>query len=305
MKKSFLFSFGLVVALSLLFVSCDEESPEMGTSECNVSLSVNGDGEAYFENYYASSITVEYGTEVAAVAYPYDGNYFVGWYEDGIQVSTDLNYVFTVYGNRNLVARFEERTYLNNYEYVDLGLPSGLKWAAYNVGASSPEEYGGYYAWGETEEKEDYSWETYKWCNGSYDTMTKYCTRSEYGTVDNKNVLDPEDDVAHVKWGGDWRMPTTSEQHELIYNCSWKWTALNGVGGYTVTGPNGNSIFLPAAGYRGGTDVNDGGFYGSYWSGWIDSFNDYACSLYFYDYCYSDWGISSRCYGHSVRPVSE
>ena len=305
MKKSFLFSFGLIAAFALLFVSCDEASPEMGTSVCNVSLSVNGDGEAYFENYYASSITVEYGTEVAAVAYPYDGNYFVGWYEDGIQVSTDLNYVFTVYGNRNLVARFEERTYLNNYEYVDLGLPSGLKWAAYNVGASSPEEYGGYYAWGETEEKEDYYWETYKWCNGSYDTMTKYCTDSSYGTVDNKTVLDLEDDVAHVKWGGDWRMPTTEEQQELIYNCSWEWTALNGVNGYKVTGPNGNSIFLPAAGYRHGTVVLSRGFGGDYWSGSLISNPSYgAYGLDFYDGYYG-WGDYSRFYGFSVRAVCE
>ena len=299
MKKSFLFSFGLVVALSLLFVSCDEESPEMGTSECNVSLSVNGDGEAYFENYYASSIAVEYGTEVTAVAYPYDGNYFAGWYEGGIQVSTDLNYVFTVYGNRNLVARFEEV----NLEAVDLGL--SVKWASFNVGATKPEEYGGYYAWGETEEKEDYSWETYKWCNGSEDTMTKYCTRSDYGTVDNKNVLDPEDDVAHVKWGGDWRMPTTSEQEELIYNCSWEYTALNDVNGYKVTGPNGNCIFLPVTGYCDGTDVYDRS-YGYYWSGSLNSNCNYAYDLYFSFYGdYYDWGGSSRCYGHSVRPVSE
>ena len=303
MKKSFLFSFGLIAAFALLFVSCDEASPEMGTSVCNVSLSVNGDGEAYFENYYASSITVEYGTEVAAFAYPYDGNYFVGWYEDGIQVSTDLNYVFTVYGNRNLVAKFEERTYLNNYEYVDLGLPSGLKWAAHNVGATKPEEYGGYYAWGETEEKEDYSWGTYKWCNGSYDTLTKYCTNSGYGTVDNKTVLDPEDDVAHVKWGGDWRMPTDAEQDELRNSCSWEWTALNGVNGYKVTGPNGNSIFLPAAGYRFSSDVDNRGHDGNYWSSSLYSYRSYyACYLYFY-YNYYEWDNYSRYYGHSVRPV--
>ena len=150
-------------------------------------------------------------------------------------------------------------------EAVDLGL--SVKWATFNVGATSPEEYGGYYAWGETEEKEDYSWETYKWCNGSYDTMTKYCTNSSYGTVDNKTVLDLEDDVAHVKWGGDWRMPTTDEQDELRNNCTWEWTALNGVNGYRVTGPNGNSIFLPAAGYRYRTAVGSRGYYCLYWSG--------------------------------------
>ncbi len=189
------------------------------------------------------------------------------------------------------------------YEAVDLGL--SVKWAAYNVGATKPEEYGGYYAWGETEEKEDYSWETYKWCNGSYDTMTKYCTNSDYGTVDNKTVLDPEDDVATVKWGGDWRMPTQAEQDELRNNCTWQWTTLNGVNGYCVTGPNGNSIFLPAAGYRDGTSLYYEGSYGHYWSSTPLEYNSYgACSLHFSSNYYA-WSNSYRSYGRSVRPVLE
>ena len=110
---------------------------------------------------------------------------------------------------------------IDGHEYVDLGLPSGLKWATCNVDATTPEEYGGYYAWGETEEKENYCWNTYKWCNDSLSTLTKYCTDDSYGIiVDNKTILDPEDDVAHVKWGGSWRMPTIDEYKELIYNCS-------------------------------------------------------------------------------------
>ena len=299
MKKSFLFSFGLIVAFVSLFISCENDEPQFGTSEYNVSLSANGDGEVYFENNSSSSIAVEYGAEVTAVASPFEGNSFVGWYESGIQVSTDQSFVFTVYGNRNLVARFEEL----NFEAVDLGL--SVKWATYNVGATKPEEYGGYYAWGETEEKEDYYWETYKWCNGSYDTMTKYCTNSSYGTVDNKTVLDLEDDVAHVKWGGDWRMPTTEEQRELLYNCDWTWTTLNGVSGYMVTGPNGNNIFLPAAGYRDGADVYNIGYYGYYWSGSLSGSRSYsACYLYFYDN-YFDWNYSYRYFGRSVRPVIE
>ena len=133
---------------------------------------------------------------------------------------------------------------------IDLGLPSGIKWASCNVGATEPWEYGGYYAWGETEEKSNYDTSTYKYCNGSYFSMTKYCTSSSFGTVDNKTTLEPGDDVAHVKWGGSWRMPTKAEQDELRNNCTWTWTTLNGVDGYRVTGPNGNSIFLPAAGFR-------------------------------------------------------
>ena len=144
----------------------------------------------------------------------------------------------------------------NGYEYVELGLPSGIKWATCNIGATKPEEYGGYYAWGETEEKSYYDWDTYKWCNGTYNSLTKYCTDSGSGRVDNKTVLDPEDDVAHIKWGGSWRMPTRDEIKELNDNCTWQWTTLNGVNGYRVTGPNGNSIFLPAAGYCYGTELS-------------------------------------------------
>ena len=142
-----------------------------------------------------------------------------------------------------------------SFEYVDLGL--SVNWATFNVGATKPEEYGDYYAWGETETKTDYSWETYKWCNGSENTLTKYCNNSEYGYngyTDDKYVLDPEDDVAQVKWGGAWRMPTGVEMGELIYNCSWTRDSINGIDGFKVTGPSGNSIFLPAAGYYSGTE---------------------------------------------------
>ena len=189
----------------------------------------------------------------------------------------------------------------NGHEYVDLGL--SVKWATCNVGATKPEEYGGYYAWGETEEKDDYDWDTYKWCNGSYDTMTKYC-ESDYGTVDNKTVLDPEDDVAHVKWGGSWRMPTKAEQDELCDSCTWTWTTQNGVNGYTVTGANGNSIFLPAAGYRKGTDllISGGGYY------WLSSLCErdslYAYCLLFFSGRYDRYE-NIRRFGYTVRPVCD
>ena len=202
-------------------------------------------------------------------------------------------------GNKNS----EATSSANGHEYVDLGL--SVKWATCNVGASSPEEFGGYYAWGETEEKDDYSWETYKWCNGAEYSLTKYCTDSEYGRVDNKTILDPQDDVAHVKWGGTWRMPTEAEQNELRTNCTWTWTTQNGVNGYSVTGPNGNSIFLPAAGYRYHTEVYRRGSYGYYWSSSLySSGNSNACSLYFSS-DYYHWFSSSRIYGYTVRPVSK
>ena len=196
-------------------------------------------------------------------------------------------------------------TTINGHEYVDLGLPSGLKWATCNVGANNPWEDGGYYAWGETEEKENYDFETYKWCRGSDDNMTKYCTDRDYGKEDNKTVLDPEDDVAHVKWGGSWRMPTNAELDELCNNCTWTWTTQSNVNGYKVTGPNGNSIFLPAAGCRYGTGVDDRGSLGYCWSSSLCIIGScYAYSLYFGSGYYF-WEVGSRFGGHSVRPVSE
>ncbi len=196
--------------------------------------------------------------------------------------------------------------YHNGYEYIDLGLPSGLKWATHNVGASSPEEYGDYYAWGETEEKSNYDWSTYKWYKGTSNSMTKYCTDSYYGRVDNKTVLEPSDDVAHIKWGGSWRMPTKEEFQELIDNCTWKWTTYKGTKGYKVTSKkNGNSIFLPAAGYRYGTELIHRGLFGSYRpsSLYVDHCSE-AWELYFggADCC---WFGFLRYYGCSVRPVVE
>ncbi len=191
-----------------------------------------------------------------------------------------------------------------DHAYVDLGLSSGLLWATCNVGADSPEDYGNYYAWGETETKSTYNWSTYKWCNdGDYHKLTKYNNNSSYGTVDNKMVLDPEDDAAHVNWGGVWRMPTHDEMVELMNNCTWEWTTQNGVSGRKFTGPNGNSIFLPAAGYYNDGSLNVAGSYGHYWSSSL--YTDYpggAYSLNFYSGGVN-MDIYNRYYGHSVRPV--
>ncbi|MBP3353720.1 MAG: hypothetical protein J6L02_03610 [Bacteroidales bacterium] len=195
----------------------------------------------------------------------------------------------------------------NGHAYVDLGL--SVKWATCNVGATSPEEYGDYFAWGETTPKTTYDWSTYKYCNGTYDSMTKYCIDSEYGTVDNKTTLELSDDAAHVNWGGSWRMPTKAEQDELrnTDNCIWTWTTQNGVNGYKVTSnKNGNSIFLPAAGCRDSSDLYYAGSYGYYWSSSLNpSDSYYAYYVYFvsgsvyWSYYYG------RCYGLSVRAVCE
>lgn len=186
---------------------------------------------------------------------------------------------------------------------VDLGL--SVKWAGWNIGATAPEEYGDYYAWGETTTKSNYSWSTYIWCKGNSNTITKYCTNSKYGTVDKRTILEPSDDVAYVKWGGSWRMPTNAEQDELCEKCEWEWTALNGVKGYKVTGPNGNSIFLPAAGYKDGSDVDSAGSGGYYWSKTLSAENNKAYYWSFYSYSVGDYIYEYRCRGLSVRPVCE
>lgn len=194
----------------------------------------------------------------------------------------------------------------NGHEYVDLGLPSGIKWATCNVGADNPEDYGDYYAWGETETKDTYNWSTYKWCKGAYNTMTKYCKSTSYGTVDNKTTLDPEDDVAHVKWGGDWLMPTKAEQAELrdTNNCTWTWTTQGGKNGYLVTSKkNGNFIFLPAAGYRYVNSLEYPSSDGLYWSSSLyESYSNEACDQYINSGS-AGFGSDGRYRGLSIRPV--
>ena len=190
---------------------------------------------------------------------------------------------------------------------VDLGLPSGVKWASCNVGAESPEEYGNYYAWGEVTTKEDCSWATYNYANGSKSELTKYCTRSTYGKdgfTDGKTTLDLEDDAAHVNWGGAWRMPTDAEWTELRNNCTWTWTTQNNVNGCLVkSNTNSNSIFLPAAGYRNGTSLSNVGSYGYYWSASLFNASPYsAWDLYFGSGSQSRSSYS-RYYGFSVRAV--
>ena len=186
-------------------------------------------------------------------------------------------------------------------EYVDLGL--SVKWATFNVGATKPEEYGDYFAWGETEPKEVYDWSTYKWCNGSSSSLTKYCISSIYGTVDNKTTLELSDDAARANLGGNWRMPTKAEQDELRTNCTWTWTTQNGVKGYKVTSKsNGNSIFLPAAGDFYGTSLYDEGSKGYYWSSSLYDNSSYAYYLSFTSYDVSRYS-NNRFRGQSVRPV--
>ena len=319
MKKSLLNLLGLVLAFSALFVSCAENNggKEGGTTGilCEINIIASEGGNVQFKDNSDSSPQVYAGTNITIIATPNNGYAFVGWFvgNSNEPVSTEATYTFTVEENWQLVAKFKKvEQAINGHEYVDLGLPSGLKWATCNVGAAYPEDYGGYYAWGEIEEKEYYHWSTYKYCyldeKRNY-SMTKYCLESNYGIVDSKRVLDPEDDVAHVKWGGTWRMPTYEDFDELCEICTSKWITQNGVKGRIFTGPNGNSIFLPAAGYNVDEVYLEGGI-GYYWSNsltggrTLGDYSNKACSL---DLTRSTLGCdaNSRDWGYSVRPVTE
>ncbi|MBO5848484.1 MAG: DUF1566 domain-containing protein [Bacteroidales bacterium] len=188
---------------------------------------------------------------------------------------------------------------INGHEYVDLGLPSGLLWATCNVGAETPEAYGNYYAWGETTTKTDYSSSTSATYGLSYSTL------QSQGYIDGEGNLTAQYDAAAANWGGDWRMPTKTEMQELINNCTWTWTTQNGVNGCKVTSKtNGNSIFLPAAGYRGGSSLYRDGSLGSYWSSTPnESDSNYANYLNFDSGNHVMYSYGRR-YGLSVRPVS-
>ncbi len=238
------------------------------------------------------------GDEVTITATPKLGVEFVKWNDE----NTDNPRVVTVTSDMTYTATFVAvpNGSENGYEWIDLGL--SVKWATCNVGATKTEEYGDYFAWGETTPKSTYDWSTYKWCNGSSTTLTKYCTYSDYGTVDNKTVLDLEDDAARANWGGAWRMPTYAEWLDLINNCTWTWTTYNGVYGYRITSNfNGNFIFLPAAGYRFSTTLWNAGSHGSYWSSSLYASRD-ARYVYFGSDDVSR-GYHDRYYGLSVRPV--
>lgn len=181
---------------------------------------------------------------------------------------------------------------------VDLGL--SVKWACCNIGANSPEEYGGYYAWGETKEKDTYASSTYLWIDIDTNEMIKY------NESDGKTILEPEDDAAHILWDNDWRMPTQSEIQELMDLCTWEWTSINGVNGYKVSG-NGNSIFLPAAGsrYEKKEFATNQGYYGCYMSATLYSPDVvFEHSLSFSEKGYY-WINEYRRNGHTIRPVKE
>lgn len=258
------------------------------------------------------------GSTVTVAAKPDADYYFTGW-SDG---NTDNPRTITI-GNEDvsLTAYFFAPT-------VDLGLKSGTLWATCNLGATAPWNYGDYYAWGETETKDDYSWETYKHCKGTNKTFTKYCNNAEFGYnsfTDTLTTLLPEDDAAVANWGGKWKMPTRIQQYELMSQCYWVWTSNynnRGVAGFIVYkaksavdkgtmvyaygAPSASyslsdaHIFLPAAGYRDGSSLHSARVYGYYWSA---SLGENPRCLYFGTGVYMEY--NARRIGQVVRPVCQ
>lgn len=289
-----------------------------GTYTWNVGVYESGGGYYSHEDPYLTLSETGGSTSVWTIV-TFEKNYFV--------VMTQSGSTYTFYKSDGAKAeKMDVSGTVQSHDYVNLGL--SVKWATCNVGASVPEEEGDYYAWGETSTKSDYSWDTYKWCkNGWDDHLTKYCSDSRYGYyifgeytdegmeignnvwweyrfTDDLTTLEPADDVATVKWGNKWRMPSKAEFDELRNRCTWTWIRRNGYNGYKVTGPNGKSIFLPAASACEGTEVRSRGGYGFYSTATLeDSWCSY--SLYF-NAGERSWNYGHlRCHGHTVRPVTK
>ena len=329
-----------LAALSLLF-ACTPEINNNGGGGQNNQDELTVTGEALEITEYSATLTgyanlpLELGDAEMGIMYDkvksfeaakkvvatgLDGNNKFTVTATGLEPST--TYYFKSYVQNGMAVKYgavKSFTTIESTipgEAVDLGIVMTrtdgttykLYWAKSNLSdkglCTNPEDYGDYYAWGETEPKESYSWSTYKFSTSSSGPFSKY------SSIDNKKVLEPDDDVASVKLGGEWRMPTDAEWTELRTKCTWTWTTnYNGTGvkGRIVTATNGNSIFLPAAGYRSDADLITAGSYGDYWSSSVytdEGIPSYAWSVVFNytnllrNYCY-------RCNGHSVRPVSE
>lgn len=226
--------------------------------------------------------------EVSVTATANDGYLFTGWYEVDEMISAEISYTFAMPSRDvTLQARFMENSF-PVADAVDLGL--SVKWASWNVGASVPEGYGGLYGWADpTGEKRTTEFNDYP-----SETPPEDISGTEY-------------DIAHVQWGESWRLPTQAEVQELVENCTWEWTEVNGINGRRATAPNGNSVFFPAAASRIGEEMsNQVGQRGCYWTGTLYPDNtNFAYYFYFYSgnqyYTYR----TRRYFGYSVRPVTE
>lgn len=185
-----------------------------------------------------------------------------------------------------------------SHSYVDMGL--SVKWASCNIGASSSSESGSYFAWGETSPKDRYDWDNYKWWGGDNGNLTKYNRRNEVNLIS----LELSDDAAYYNWGGDWRIPTWEEWEELIENCKWSWKTLDDVKGYEVISKrNGNSLFLPAAGYYEGSTLRHVNTLGRYWSSSLYVSFPASAQFLMINRRNVKNDTNDRCIGLSIRPV--
>lgn len=253
------------------------------------------------------TLTLEYAEYkiLPTTAFKRDGYRFVSWNTeaDGTGVAYTKLSQITLTQDVTLYAQWKKITEDNDFEYVDLGL--SVSWATCNLGADTPEEFGDFYAWGEVETKSVYDWASYKWCTGTQDYITKYCSSSASGDFDNKSVLEKEDDVASVNNGGNWRMPSKAEFEELIANCT-----ITAIGNYAFkfTASNGNSIILPFGGFakEDGT-IKSKGVYGYYWTNELsDTQSNQAKDLVISnqeDFRQTKFYDGNRCCGLSIRPV--
>lgn len=312
MKRKSSLLLGFIVVLSAFFVSCGKNDPtEFESPYCQISVQSDGNGTVSITNNIGTSINVLRGNTVEIVAVPNEGYEFVGWFVGDSETAESVaaTYAFTANSNTvALVAKFRfpfaATGSVGGHEFVDLGLPSGLKWATHNVGATEIYDKGNYYSWGESIEKPAYNQTYYQLTDDNGDI-------NKYYAGDGKTVLEPEDDVAAEKWGGSWRLPTKEELQELIDNCSFKSMKVNGVLGMRIKGPNNNCIFLPAASYRSSPYSTILAGYMCYWS---SSLSD---ASHLKAYCFDtyigtvnkDFTMNvtsvSRYLGYSVRPVAE
>lgn len=274
---------------NLKFVKSDKEL------QFNFSIEVSFDGEMYYTDVEEAS-TAEQVSKHIAVVLVLDcstsmGDAFAPMKEAAVDFINAMEQTGTGEGGLGY-----------GYEYVDLGL--SVKWATCNVGATKSEDYGDYFAWGETTTKTYYYWDTYKHSNADWLDITKYCTNSDYGTYDGKSTLELADDAARANWGGRWRMPTSAEITELHEQCTWSWTTQNGVSGYKVTSRiNGQYIFLPATGCRSFESIVEVGKQGHYWASTLNEENNIVAHCIFFNDSYVNVTTDSRDAGRAVRPV--
>ena len=314
MKKKTLLELSIILMFATLALfSCDRDDTYI------VSFDANGGSGRMQSQLFDVGVP----QALTQNAYTRDGYTFSGWntmqagngtaYTNGqtITVTSDMT-LYAQWTNNGVSGGGQSGSgthtggsgVLNGHEYVDLGLPSGTKWATCNVGANTPEGYGYFFAWGEGTPKVNYDFSTYRWwTEGGF---IKYCNHwnSGYnGFTDTLTILQFSDDAATANWGAGWRMPTYKEIYELSC-CNRICSINNGVNGWLITGPNGNSIFLPAAGYCEGEYRSYTNTRGYYWSSSLGAENPgYAWSIFFTMDNFHIYDDFFRDEGHSVRPV--